>query len=109
MKDMESQFREHSNSIRIQPHHSTWDRIDGKLSVHRSRGKILNARLLSIAAAIALLITVSVSIYFFQYNQEDVTQRAYSMSIEELASVTQGDEGIFDVERIRRSYRELIN
>jgi hypothetical protein len=110
MKDLESQFQEHSKSIRIQPHPRTWERVEGKLRVHRSKGKVLHARLITIAAALALLITVAFSIYFIQENQQQLAQATYTMSIEELHNaVVTGEESIYDVEKIRQSYKELID
>ena len=106
MKDMESQFLEHSKTIRITPHARTWERVEVKLQAHRSRRKLISARLLNIAAAVTLLVVVSISVFLYTQNQHLRNAKAYSMSIEELSTSGFDSESIYDIVRIRRVYAE---
>ncbi|HLF63246.1 MAG TPA: hypothetical protein VI603_05825 [Saprospiraceae bacterium] len=107
MKDMESQFLEHSKTIRITPHARTWERLEAKLHAQRGHRRLFTARLIGIAAAILCLVAVSAGLFFYTRWQDAENSMQYSLSLEELQVTTAKAESIYDVERIRRYYIEV--
>jgi hypothetical protein len=81
MKDIYGQFREQAEHITITPQTGSWDRIETKLLAHRSRRKLFSARLLNIAAAVTLLVVISISVYLYTENRHLLNTRVYAMSI----------------------------
>jgi hypothetical protein len=108
MNDMFSQFKKQSAMIRVAPHERTWERVEAKLHAHRSRRKLFNARLIGIAAAIICLVAVSSGVLFYTKWQEASRMVQYSQSMEELNSRFVDSESIYDIQKIRRSYADLI-
>lgn len=107
MKNIESQFQLQSTTIKVTPHERTWDRIEAKLEAHRSRRKLLSARLMSIAAAVSLLVVVSLSVFYYMQNQHTLQSKVYTMSIEQIRLVDTTGDDLYDVSNIRRSYADL--
>ncbi len=107
MKDLYTQFREQAEHIKVAPAGGSWDRIEAKMQMQRSRRKLAIARLLSIAASLILVVTLSFIAIFYSQNQDWMTGKAYSMTIEELSTTHESGESMFDVEKIRKSYADL--
>jgi hypothetical protein len=104
MKEVFSQFSEQSEKIRIPPHNRAWDRIESKLSAHRSRRKLVSTRVLSFAAVLLCLVAISAGILLYAQSQREFDAVQYSHSIEELKSVSTSGESIYDIDRIRVYY-----
>jgi hypothetical protein len=104
MKDIFAQFREQSEMIRVAPHRRAWDRVESKLSAHQSRRKLLGSRVFSFAAVLLFLIAISAGILVYTQSWYQVDSMQYSLSLEELKSVSTTAESIYDVERIHVYY-----
>jgi len=107
MTDIENQFHEHAKHLVVTPTSAAWDRVEAKLHMQRSRRKMATARMLSIAAALLLVVTLSFIVIFYSQDGDQMSSKEYSMMIGELRTDGTYEESIFDVDKIRKSYADL--
>ena len=107
MKDIYAQFRDQAEHITVTPNPATWERVRMRLRVHRNNRKLLTSRLLNIAAAILVLVAVSVSIVLYKQKKYLIEHTAYTTHLSPLDGTSIGSESIYDLQNVRRSWADL--
>ena len=101
MQDPQAHIKQESSKIRIAPPRSAWRRIESQLDSRSAKRRMRTARMLSIAAAVMLIVTIGVTGLYVTSFQKYNSNGLYSLSMEELNESPAEGTSIYDVKKVQ--------
>lgn len=113
-KDVFKEFRDKVHALEEHPSHQAWRRLEGRLEVHRNRGRSSLYRSLAMVAAVVALVSITfvVSLLLDLRHQVPLAEAdimAVPLTMEELRSYSDVSEEAYKIVEFRRQHTSRMS